>query len=316
MSYSPIRPTTLRANVTLTFDVYLSVGEKYILYIKNGDHLDQHQMEKIEKLKDQKVDRVFIADAQFDDYEKFISKLLESAKAIPSEMPVDEKVEIIEESTLTAMESLEKNPDSKVAYKMTEKAANSLRFIVAKNPSALKKIFGRKAVGNELVMKHCFNVCAFACEYAEMLGFEDKDLDNLGTAALVHDLSITQFKLDDRNLFKKKIELFSTDEKRFYKEHAEKSVSMLKSKPYVNKDVLQLVLKHEEKISGQGLNGDKDMTKLQQILSLVNIYDKKVTVYGMEHVEALQEVFETEVGNYELEYLKKLKTFAEAKGLI
>jgi hypothetical protein len=49
-------------------------------------------------------------------------------------MSVDEKCEIAEGAASTAVERLKDDPDSQVAYKMTESAAYGLRKIITKKP--------------------------------------------------------------------------------------------------------------------------------------------------------------------------------------
>jgi len=312
MAYSPVRVKTLIPNTEFPFDLFIRVNEKYLLYVHKGDVMDQKRVDKLYNI-DEGVDRLFVTLESQVDYDKFITKKLDETIENP-DISVDEKVDVVEGSAMTAMERMEEAPDSKANYKITEKAANSLRIVVSKNPDALKKIFGKKAKGSDEIMKHCFNVCAFACDFASTLGFSEQELDDLGAACLVHDLGLTKTE-EDKLLFKKEPSKFTPDDKRIYKLHPQGTVDLMKDKPFVNDNVKRMILHHEEKLNGAGLRGIQKIEEIDQVFSLVNLYEKKVSTYGKNYFDAMKEVFEEEVGNYSIKFIKKFKEFIESRGL-
>jgi HD superfamily phosphodiesterase len=83
---------------------------------------------------------------------------------------------------------MQKNPESEAAFSMTQSSAKGLRRLILENPDTLKKIFGKKNKDSELRIKHSLNVCALSVKLASALRHKNDDLDDLGTAALIHDL--------------------------------------------------------------------------------------------------------------------------------
>lgn len=317
LDYIPIHVSTLRANSQFTFDLFLRVNEKYLLYVRDGDDIEN---ERYNRLLLQNIDRLFIQRKDLDGYEDYIDKAIESAVE-DSSMTINERVEIVEGAAINSVEAMEQmieDPNSEVAYRMTLKAAKGLRSVIQKNKNALKKIYSQRGRNHDLILAHAKNVCALSCRFAFLQGYKDEELDNLGAAALLHDLGINKLSRDDQHLlFKKNPKKFTPDDKRMYYMHCEDGLKMLSGRKYVNQSVLELIQKHEENLSGTGFpNKLTDLTELELILSLVNCYDKKVTVLGMDPAEAFDEMFENEIGNYDLKMLKKFKEALTAEGII
>ena len=317
LDYIPIHVSTFRANSQFTFDLFLRVNEKHLLYVRNGDDMEEA---RYNKLLVQNIDRLFIQRKDLDGYENFIDQSILSAIEDDT-VSLHEKVEIVEGAAVNSVEAMEQmmdDPNSEVAYRMTMKAAKGLRAVLQKNKNALKKIYFQRGRNHDLILTHAKNVCALSCRFAFLLGFRDSDLDNLGAAALLHDLGINKLSRDDQHsLFKKDPKKFTPDDKRMYYMHSDDAIKMLSGRKYVNHSVLQLIEKHEENLSGTGFpNKLKDLTQIELILSLVNCYDKKVTVLGMDPTDAFDEMFQNEIGNYDLKMLQQFKDALQAEGII
>ena len=95
-----------------------------------------------------------------------------------------------------------------------------------------------------------------------------------------------------------------------YKTHPGKSVEALQDKSFAEKDVLELILTHEENISGQGFpNGLTKLNPAQEVLSLCAFYDREVTCLGKDPEEVYNSLMIDQLGNYHLDLLKKFKSF-------
>lgn len=80
----------------------------------------------------------------------------------------------------------------------------------------------------------------------------------------------------------------------------------LADRPYVNKNILELVANHEEVLSGLGPNKKKKLTKIEEILSLVNNYDKRIITNKTSPQQTLKDMMIDELGNYSLEDVESL----------
>ncbi len=313
MAYTPLRISTIKPDRDLSFDLYIFYKERFLKYLDLGKCLNNDQLAK---LKTQKIAKFYITDSHEPAYQQYLDEILNEAVNSDT-MNVDEKVNVAEGACSTAVERMQKDPGSRSAYKMTENAAKSLRQIVSKNPEALKKIFGKKAKDSDIIIKHSLNVSALSTKLAELIGgFSEKDLDDLSTAGLIHDLGITKLNKDDIILFEKPKDKLTMEDKRVYKLHPKDSADMLAEKPYINAEIIGLVLNHEEVLSGDGPQRKKQLSPLEEILSIVNMYDKRVQTTKKEPSEVMKDIMLEELGNYNLELINKFKSLLKQEGMI
>ena len=312
MDFTPLRITTVKPLKSLTFDLYILFREQYLCYLKKGDQITE---EKHSKLKVQKIAKFFITESDEENYQKFLDLLL-SETLSNSKISTEEKVQVVEGAATSALERMQANPGSESAYRASETAAKSLRQVIKSNPDALKKIFGKKVEKNEDLLKHSLNVCALSVKLAEILKCTEQELDDLGTAALIHDIAIPQMNKNDLPLFHKPRKLLSNDDKRVYYMHTKDAKILLQDKPYINHAILELVANHEEVLSGAGPNKKKKLTKLEEILSLVNNYDKRTITNKTSPMQTLKDMMIDEMGNYNLDLLNEFKKVLHSQGLL
>ena len=312
MAYTPLRISTVKPNRDLTFDLYIFFKETYLKYHDKGAGLDE---EKYGKLRKQKIAKFYITEDDEPHYQAFLDKLLEDTMSDPN-VSVDEKVNVVDGACSTAIERMQEDPESEQSYKMTNKAAKSLRQVVEQNPEALKKIFGKKASEADLIIKHSLNVSALSLKLAQKMKCNDEQLDNIATAGLIHDVGITRLNKQDQELFKKEKSKYTSDDKRIYGLHVKDAVQALKDKPWVNAEVMELVINHEETLSASGLNKKKKLSVSEMVLSLDNTYDKYVLTTGCTPGEAIKDMMINELGNYELDLINKFKEVLKAEGLL
>jgi HD-GYP domain-containing protein (c-di-GMP phosphodiesterase class II) len=311
MEFTPLRISTVKPLRNLTFDLYIHFKEQFLCYAKNGEQLSE---EKFQKLKTQKVAKFFITEQDEINYQNFLDALLNETLSNPK-VDVEEKVVMAEGAASSAVERMNSNP-TESAYRATEKAAKSLRKVISSNPEALKKIFGKKAEKNEEIIKHSLNVCALSVKLAEVRGCSEKEMDDLGTAALIHDIGLTTLHKDDMALFGKPKKAFTNDDKRVYYLHCKDVANVLKDKPYVTPTILELIINHEEVLSGLGPNKKKNLSLLEEILSMVNNYDKRTITNKTSPAQTLKDMMIDELGNYELNLLNDFKKIIQKEGLL
>lgn len=315
----PISLEMLRANCPFTFNLYIRVHEKFILYVKKGDDLEDERLEKfkqIQKLKEKEVERLYVHADEMPVIDEYIENEIEAA--LNDDIDAEEKFDRVAHIAQTAIECCFTDPDAKQAFQMAEKAAKGLRKVVSNNPKALKKIFHKRGRRTEIIQNHCKNTAALSIKLAFALGFRDDDLDTLGAAALVHDIGHGSMTQDDIDiLFKRPKEMFKGDDKRIYENHVKQSVALLNNKDYVNPKIVKLVETHEEELDGTGYPKRLNvLDPLEQILGLVNVFDKRVTVLEMAPDKAFQDLQKNCIGKYDLKYFKKLLEVLKAEEII
>ncbi len=311
MDFTPLRISTVKPLRDLNFDLYIYFKEQFLCYAKRGEQLSE---EKFQKLKVQKIAKFFITESDEGNYQNFLDALLQETISSAS-TSVEEKVNMAEGAASSAVERMSSNPNES-AYRATEKAAKSMRQVILGNPDALKKIFGKKVEKNEDIIKHSLNVCALSVKLAEVKKLSEKEQDDIGTAALIHDIGITKMHKNDLDLFYKPKKLFNNDDKRVYYLHTRDAAELLKDKPFVTPAILELILNHEEVLSGQGPNKKKKLSLSEEILSLVNNYDKRLIANKVPPAQALKDMMIDELGNYNLDLLNEFKKVLQTEGML
>jgi len=312
MGFTPIRINTLKADKALSFELFIFFKERYLKYFDTGKSITT---DLFGKLKRQKIAKFYITDADEDKYQKFVDELLEGL-ADRQDISVGEKVNIAADSAGSAVDRMQQDPTSQVAFRMTENAAKSLRAVINKNPKALKEIFGKKASENDSVVKHCLNVSALATKLAQKEKCTDKEIDDISVAGLLHDLGVAKFPEDKKALFFKDKKSFTPDEAKFYAAHPKASAELLQDRPYINRDILQLILNYSENLAGEGANKKMKPSKLEEILSLVNTYDKRMIYAKLTPGEAIKDIVMKELGKYDLNLINKLKALLQEEGVL
>lgn len=311
MNYSPLRINTIKAERQITFHLYVHFKDQYLLYFQPGDAIPK---DKFKKLKKQKIAKFYIPAAEEGKYQNFIDALL-SEVVKSTDTPLEEKVSIVEAAAETAVEQIQTDPGSQAAYKLTQSAATGLRELVKENPEALKTMFEKKPLPQEELIKHSLNVCMLATKLAEILRFNESQIQSIMIAALMHDIGVAKCEEKAKALFKKSKQEFTPDDRISHKEHIEVTLKLLNEKPWISPQIIDLIKHHEEVMTGAGPFKKTKLSPEEECLSLVNTYDKKIQINNLTPKQALKELMVDEIGNYELKTINKFKTVLEQQGL-
>lgn len=312
MNYTPVRISTLKAERDIPFDVYIYFKETYLKYVDGGQQIEKA---KFKKLRRQKIAKFFIESNDENKYQEFLDNMLNETLN-DKKADVDEKISIVEGQAEMALEKMQEDPASESSFDMTKKAASNLRKMIFENPKALSRMFGNSE-NDDVIAKHCINVCVLASKFAAKEKVPDDEIDDLCTAVLMHDVAIAKMSEEQKAMFNRPAAELSAQEKKSYYEHCDVNfISMLADKPYINERVITLIKNHEENLQGTGPYKKSKLEKAEEILSLVNTYDKKITSEGLTPADALKKMTIDEMGNYDLKLLNGFKTFLKIEGVI
>ncbi|MET1256011.1 HD-GYP domain-containing protein [Aliikangiella maris] len=125
---------------------------------------------------------------------------------------------------------------------------------------------------NESIAEHSFNVSILAIGFAKALGFSEFQLEDLGMAALLHDIG--QVKVDQKIVNKKG--RLNHNEKAEIAKHTQYGFEILSSKDGLTPSCVDVAFSHHERLSGQGyprgLKGDQISTNVR-IVSIIEVFD-------------------------------------------
>jgi HD-GYP domain-containing protein (c-di-GMP phosphodiesterase class II) len=311
MDFVPLRIKTVQPDTELSFDLYIYYKDHYLCYAERGNALTTA---KLEKLINQDMADFYVPEEQVDNVTLFLDETLNEA-VYGEGKSLEERVDVVSEVAAQSIERMNEEASHK-NYDMTQKAASSLRTVIKNNHNALKKLFGQKTKESDLIINHSINVCALATRLGEHLRFKEDEIDDLATAALLHDIGLTKLKVEDLPLFEKDATAHTPDERLRYSQHIKLSQNFLNGKDFISKRVEDLVNHHEEDLTGLGPLKVRKLTPLQECLSLCNAFDKRLIVKKESPKEAYK-VFQLDyIGRYNLELIQRFEAVLVEEGLL
>jgi putative nucleotidyltransferase with HDIG domain len=124
---------------------------------------------------------------------------------------------------------------------------------------------------DEYTENHCYRVSIYAVKIASYLGFRMERMEDIRSAALLHDIGKLEIS---RNLLHKAARL-SEEEYKEMKQHVAKSSEILNPLQGPLGRILPIILSHHEKIDGSGYNnvlGEKIPLEAR-VLAVADVYD-------------------------------------------
>lgn len=306
-SYTPLRINTLRGDIEIPFSLFIFYKNKYLEYNTPGTIIEKS---KFKKLRRQKVAKFYIHDTDETRYQEFVDQLLNEVLNQKDALTED-KVNIVEGQASNAIDAMSKNPETQDSYNSTRKAAKNIQKLILEDPKALQTMYGGDRDEDDPIIKHSLNVAALSIKVAKEMKLDEAKIDFLSTAALMHDIGLV--KNSQQDFFSKNITELNRQETKVYYLHCTDIVEVLQDKSYVNKEILELIYNHEEDLTGSGPLKNTKLTLSQSILSLVNTYDKKISVGNKSPKEALKAMMVDELGKYDLKHLQVLQKVVKSQ---
>jgi HD-GYP domain-containing protein (c-di-GMP phosphodiesterase class II) len=131
------------------------------------------------------------------------------------------------------------------------------------------------------IFSHAVNTCILSVMTGIALGYGADQLDELGLAAMVHDVGKIRFS---RRLAMQFPDYLSSNELEEYKQHQVYSLEILRENRHVPVDVVNACFQHHERWNGsgypKGLKGNA-ISEYAQIISIADVYDRLIA--GMPH---------------------------------
>jgi HD-GYP domain-containing protein (c-di-GMP phosphodiesterase class II) len=284
--FYPVRLNTLRKDDVLAFDVYVSVGEKFVQYIHAQDVFEG---ERLDKLKNKGVRKLFIPTEQEKNYLQYLEKALDQLSN--TSHSIEDRTQLAHDSLVTAAENAVVNFETEAGLRQQQDHLTKIANFVDSDRKVIKQIMENinSSFDNN---HHAANVSSLCMSVAAKAGLTDKqEVSELSIAALVHDVGKERFKENYDVLGDK----MSAQQKQAYRAHVSDGVTLLQGKPFISPRILGLVAAHEELGQGRGYPEKKDVFQLPlcyQILIMCNRYDHFKTQQQLPTMKAIDAFFE------------------------
>lgn len=302
MSHKPIRTATLRPNVSLGFDIYLLISGKHLLYVKRPDALEEPRYENLIR---KEVRQVYISETDAAAYEEFLKVGAGKALSDPV-MPLKSRAVIIGGQAKAAVEDMFEDPSRKENYTRTQVAAANQVALLLNHPEALEQML-KIAAHDKTTYQHSVNVATLSIGLAAAMGAPVDVCNIVGVGGLLHDIG------------KSSREFLAGDQSRreVVEQHPRLGAGLLLGKKYISKDVLDIILFHEERIDGRGYPaGLKKLDQIFQVVGLANLYDRMVTIEGRTATEAYDVIRDAKPAPYDTRLIAGLKEVLKANKIL
>ncbi len=270
--FSPIDLYRLQANKTITFDLYLQVNDKFVLY-KNRNILITR--EDLQRLIDHDQPTLYIHNNDKKNYRDYLESSLDNILQ-SDEVPLEKKAEVLYESAINVVEDIFENPRSGDTIKRSREIIGySVDFILSGPKAYINLLKIRRH--DYYTFTHSVNVCTFLVSLAQNLGITDKKtLNEIGEGGLLHDLGKSRIP---SSIINKQGQLTSS-EWEVMKQHPLLGVQIARETRDISKTALTIIGQHHERQSGsgypQGLKGSA-LNVYANMASIVDVYDAVTT---------------------------------------
>jgi HD-GYP domain-containing protein (c-di-GMP phosphodiesterase class II) len=312
-AFLPVRISTLRGDQKISFDTYVRVADKYILFCRAGDSFEGDRLKRFDK---KKVQLMFIREVDKPLYEKYVSENVRLAFDASSGKPIEERAEIAQGLLQSAAEDLIENLDDEVKYKLAVQGAQCFLQFITSDSEALRAILRVKQPDGKPPQRGV-TVSALALAIADELGMVEErgmEIDYLTLGCMIQEL---EHKVRPFEHSYPKAAIDKEKEKLFI-EHTIKGADRLKESPFIDPLVEKIVRYHAEKPDGSGPYGKKvdDLDPFIFVASAASAFDKYVSQNNMPTRDALRRMLVEKMGIIPLDTLKGLQDALKKRGLV
>ncbi len=298
-SYFKISVNSLLAGQAITFNLYVYINGKYVLYLRSGDQISQNKLDLLTK-KDTGV--FYILESERKAYKAFIHTEMNS-----DSLSSTEKAKILRESSLTLVEELFESHDVGQSLEDGKQTIEYFVELMKNDPESIADLIGLSS-HDFYTYNHSVDVSVYALGLGMVLGLGQSELQQLGQGGIFHDIGKRNVSVD---IICKNGPL---NEKEWVEmqQHPVFGLKIL-SEYQIGYEAKACCFEHHEHFCGtgypRGLKGH-DIHPMARIIALVDCYDALTTRRSysppMKPTEALTKMKDQLGQKYDPDMLKAL----------
>lgn len=157
---------------------------------------------------------------------------------------------------------------------------NNLVSRILDNPETMHHLMDIRQK-EDYMFSHAVNTCLLSVLTGTAMGYEAHRLEELGLAAMLHDVGKIKFTKRLSAQFPRRL---TAQEKEEYRQHPFYTLEILKENKSLSMDIINACFQHHERWDGSGypmgISGDV-IHEYAQIISIADVYDRLIT--GLPH---------------------------------
>ncbi len=254
------------------------------------------------KIKLREIEGLYVSEEDEALYQAYVARHLQSI-AKNSDLPLEHKAKLVYQKASETLSTMFENPESLENVKNAQDVVNSSIEIILSDHCAVESLM-RITAHDYYTHTHSINVSIYTLSLGSFLGIEGEDLEQLGMAAILHDLGKSKISYDIINKNGKLTESEFIQMKR----HPALGHQIALKLGVKDPRILSGIRHHHEKIEGGGypddLKGDQ-ITYFARIIGVCDVFDALTTKRSykepMSSYEALLLMKQQMVGHLDME---------------
>lgn len=294
LKFFEIRLNSVAPDLPLTFDIYLFVNQRPVLFRKIGDTLTT---DRIKLLAQHGGEKFLVPEDQRQLYLSSLKALIQDPDS-NSEL----KAKFIKESAFLHVQDLFTKQDIKPVINEAKGLVEEMVSFVSSDIAAVSSLM-RLSSHDYYTYNHCVDVAVYSIVLAKKIFGEDKDLLMLaGLGGLLHDIGKRRIDISIIN----KTSALTPDEWNEIKKHPTYGKEYLECLPSVPDETKRVVFEHHENFDGTGyptgMRGD-EISKVARVVTIADVFDALTTNRSYHKaigpVEALNTMFGMQPGKFD-----------------
>jgi HD-GYP domain-containing protein (c-di-GMP phosphodiesterase class II) len=296
-----IRINSVIPEKPLTFDLFLKINDQMITYVRAGDRLERDKILQLQ-VRDS-GSHFLVRESDRKAFKTFIHEQM-----ISSDLNVRQKAQLLRDSSMTLVEEIFEHPDVNVALENSRPIIHQFVEFMDAEPEAMGHLISLS--GHDFyTFNHSLDVGIYSLGLAQALNFSKKELDEMGIAALFHDIGKRQVNLD---ILCKKGSLNEAEWAQMQK-HPQFGLILLNQNKDVSDAVKAACFEHHESWAGTGYPQNlvgQEIHPFARIVAITDTYDAMTTQRSynipMKPFEAVTMMKEKLAGRYDPDFLKAM----------
>jgi HD-GYP domain-containing protein (c-di-GMP phosphodiesterase class II) len=311
--YQAIRIGSLAGDEPTTFDTFLKVGDRYVLYCRNGQIFDG---DRLFRLKEKNIATLHIRATEQIQYNLYLQRNIEKAYSQDQNIPIDIRTSIVISYNCDLIEQMFEALDDQDLYRQIKDSSTKYVDFICNQSQAFESVM-KIPNSDASISLHGARVGALAISLAEKLKLIDNNrpIHLLAFGCFIHDLEHIHSGFD----YRRELKSLSKEDLKMYKKHPMDGAARLQEIKFFDPLVRQIVLQHEELMDGSGFPKglkEDDMDPLMLVAGIANSYDRLVSFENKNPKEALKFLLIDKMGAYPLPFLQGLQGLLKERGLV
>lgn len=306
-----MRVSTLRGDQKISFDLYVQLGPKHVLFIRRGGSFEGA---RLDRLREKKLKKMFIIPEDEAHYRSYIEGNIERAYDPKSGAAIEDRAAVVQGLQQASAEAVIEDPTDAKAYSEAKDGSQRLVDFLTKEEKALKSLLSIENADQNLAA-HGVSVATYAIAIANKVGgVEPKNMQLLSLGALMHDLAHYKNGVP----YQLPLSQLTGEQLAKYKLHPSEGAAMIKDLAHIDQHVTQIILQHEEHVDGSGFPGkliEKKCNPLAVIVSTANAFDRLVTFEKIKPQDAVKKLVIDKIGRHPLAHINALKAIVNENKL-